>query len=529
MSRKRWQRAGPWWLLAAWLAYTVLLGACYGLVPPSPDHQVFDYAGWVASTGGTLYVDVIEQNWPGAMWLHALAVEVLGVHLWTFRAFDYVLMLGASFTLMGLLRQAGARTAAWVVVPLYQGLYVTQDMWFSGQRDIIAAELLLAVGLALVMRQKGGSRGWVVLVGLGVFLATMVRPTYLLAAPLFVAVDALTLRHSGRSARQVAGDAALGAGVFLACTLLLVAHAHGTGALEAFRQAALAFNAEAYATSHPPSIVWQSLRGLWLSWYWFLGFALIGAVLWVVRGERMVLGLLAAMLVATLVSVAVARAGFGYHFGGILPLMTILMAYFVGDMVERAQVDAVWSRRALPALVALGLVALVGGKVVRTFPAQLAYLRGSTSYEQLLEAAPPLGAGLTLKDAVQAANYARTHTSASDRVLVWDRAVLINTLAARRSPTPFVTAGMLRMADPPFRFSRAWLAVFESALTGERAATLVFAPNRLHQDYAPELGRRSRAADILERALSRDYEIVATFGPLDAYRLASSSRRSARN
>ena len=77
-------------LVALWLAYGVLLGVLYALFPPNPDQQLFDYIGWVASTGGRLYVDVVEQNWPGAMWLHTLAIELFGPTLWASRALDYL-------------------------------------------------------------------------------------------------------------------------------------------------------------------------------------------------------------------------------------------------------------------------------------------------------------------------------------------------------------------------------------------------------------------------------------------------------
>ncbi len=82
-------------LVVVWLAYSWLLAALYTHIPANPDQSIFDYIGWVAAEGGTLYVDAGELNWPGKMVMHWAAYELFGSSLWSYRRFDYALLLVA--------------------------------------------------------------------------------------------------------------------------------------------------------------------------------------------------------------------------------------------------------------------------------------------------------------------------------------------------------------------------------------------------------------------------------------------------
>ena len=153
----------PWQVLLVLLFALAAaeLGWLYVHLPPSPDQSVYDYVGWRLTEGDTLYTDVADQNWPGAMLLHALATALFGNHLWTFRLFDLLALLPLALAVLFLfLHRYYGRLAALLVLPVYLAMYVSADRWFSGQRDVIAAPLLIAAGMALLRRQEGGSRGW---------------------------------------------------------------------------------------------------------------------------------------------------------------------------------------------------------------------------------------------------------------------------------------------------------------------------------------------------------------------------------
>ena len=93
-----------WWLLAicAWLA----AGLLYLTLPPSPDQFNHAYMGWRLLAGDRLYVDFIDVNWPGVSGLHALATWVFGAHLWSWRAFDFLMFALSAAFLVDLVRRA---------------------------------------------------------------------------------------------------------------------------------------------------------------------------------------------------------------------------------------------------------------------------------------------------------------------------------------------------------------------------------------------------------------------------------------
>jgi hypothetical protein len=275
---------------------------------------------------------------------------------------------------------------------------------------------------------------------------------------------------------------------------------------------------QAYSVKHHSSIWGATLLGIARGWYAYIGFSLAGAYVWFRYGKRPVLRMLVALIASTLISVIAARAGFGYHYGGMVPIMAVLIAYFVGFAIDRARERPTRLRAGLAALVTLACVTLVVRKLSIHYPKQLSYLRGQLSYRAMLESGKPLGEGLTYWDALMAAHYIKQHSKDSDTLLVWDRAVLINTLAQRKSPTPFITAGMLRLADPPFVHSEKWNGLFREALEGPTPPAFIVIPGPGNPDYDDTIVQsKSVAVGTLKRALTSRYRLVREFGSLDVY------------
>ena len=138
----------------------------------------------------------------------------------------------------------------------------------------------------------------------------------------------------------------------------------------------------------------------------------------------------------------------------------------------------------------------------------------------MMQDGKPLSEGTTYWDALMCANFVEQHTRASDSVLVWDRAVFINTLAHRKSPTPFITSGMLRLADPPFAHSDKWNGLFRDALEGTHPPALIVIPGPGNADYDETIMKSPGVAvATLKHALATRYQLTKEFGTLDVYAL----------
>src|SRR5258708_5456999 len=85
---RQFQRA----LIIVWLVSAPILALLYMLVPTSPDHALFDYIAWMHVKGAQYYSGAGEINWPGVMLIHELGIRLFGVHSWTFRLTDFLVM-----------------------------------------------------------------------------------------------------------------------------------------------------------------------------------------------------------------------------------------------------------------------------------------------------------------------------------------------------------------------------------------------------------------------------------------------------
>lgn len=332
MPRARVVRAA---LLAALLAYIGFVGLLYALTPPNPDHFLFDYIGWVAAEGGTLYVDAGELNWPGKMLLHAAAFALFGNEPWAYRLFDYLWMLGGGGLLYAFARLAGLRLAALLVLVLHPLVYTTAGAWMTGQRDVVAAQILLGAVVALQARLHGGGRGWPVLAGVALFAAVMTRPTYLLLAAFAPLALAAVRGRTGQTWRTLLGDGSLAAAGFVGASAVALALAWPSGALAEWYAMAVRFNLEVYGGEANPTASILAAYGSYLLryWHWYAAFAVAGGVvLW--RRERVAeLALLLAVGATCLVSAIAQGKGFAYHIGGMLPLLAIGISIATAEAV----------------------------------------------------------------------------------------------------------------------------------------------------------------------------------------------------
>lgn len=528
LSADRTPSASPRWLLVLSVAPLVaILAALYVVTPPSPDHAIFDYIGWRLVSGDRAYVDVIEQNWVGAMWLHAASTALFGNHLWSFRAFDLLLFATGAAALVQLSRMAGSTAAGWVVVPLYLVMYATENHWFSGQRDIVAANLSLA--LVLLYWHGGRTRRWPLLMAAGAGLAfvVLIRPTFLLFPALLVALDLLTLRGSGRTWRLALADALLacaGAAVFFAAVAL---RGHVTGGLQGWIDAAVLFNVTSYSHSSSLAQVAARIATAFADWHWLVVLALIGSgLLWVTPGARRVLGVAVALIVTGVVSAAAQGKGFQYHLGPCLPALVLPAARALAWAAEQLRARPGAVPTAIGALMVVVALAGSAKKVHGALSHHAGYVTGRTSLLEFLDAMPVYQAadGVSVADAVRVARYLRSNSRPEDTVLVWSRAMVIHFLAERRSPLPFATVAALETVGEAFPRRGAWLGSIDNAFARQAPLYVVLSPplsTHAQPGASAMPGATLSEAERKVLAAVRDaYVFETTIGQSKLYRLA---------
>lgn len=444
-------------MLLAGVVYALLAVAIHVLTPPSPDSAIFDYMGWRVLAGDRLYVDVIEQNWPGAVWVHMLSTALFGNTWWSFRLLDAVLMLLASLALFKLGHRSGLRWTGWIAAALYPMMYMTTSPWLTGQRDALVAHLLV-MGMALYLAARGRWGGPAMVVfGLLCALSVMIRPTYLLFPALVVLLELAVHLFGARPIGPLLRGASVAALAFAVPLALVAAHGWQTGGLAGWWEAAIRYNLSVYSGSAGLSTYTDELVLMARSWHWYLVFGAAGSLLWWRTGERWAWWLAMAFAVTCVVSFVVQGKGFGYHLAGWLPLL----ALFTGHLLAWAA-DTLQERRHRLLMVVAALligVALAGtARKLRALVSQVQVLAGMQTWAAHMERSEFHFQGMNMGDLLRVVDHVRANTRPDETVLVWNRGVWINFLSERGMPIPFATVGALaEFNDPSTGLARRWL------------------------------------------------------------------------
>ncbi len=468
-----WRRMG----LGLWLSLMPVIGILYLTVPVSPDHALFDYIAWSRLGGAVYYADVAEQNWPGAMLLHELGIRLFGVHFWTFRLIDYLVLQVVTMAGAWFLYKAGFRVAPWIFLVVYPVLYVTTGIWMAGQRDIVAAGLLVAAA-ALTMaawrseaevnrRKSSVLEARYLLAGGLVAFAVLTRPTYLSYLVGLILLE--WLRFPDERERQRAPlrrTTSLVLGFALPTCVLILAGAL-TNSLDDFYEQTILFNVEAYPVEESRLRLIVPLADTVLgSWHWVTGLALAGLLLWVSRSgfcrpQVLIVGLIATVLI----SYVFQNKGFGYHLGGLLPALCLL----AGVLVEQL---AIWrrdlqgrGRRMLGAALAAALVLILMGTVAKfrsLLPHAQALAEGRFEPYYVGEGRP------TWPEIQAMVRTIREGSSPNDHVLQWGRLFEIGYLAERPSSLRFISTPALTLLSDRFSETQSWLAEVRRDLEAQR-------------------------------------------------------------
>jgi hypothetical protein len=513
--------AGKLFLLI-WLIYAAMLGAIHVVTPPNPDSAIFDYMSWRVMAGDRLYVDVIEQNWPGAVWIHMLSTAVLGNTWWGFRLLDYLLLMLASAALFWMGSRGGARWTGWLAATLYPLMYVTSTPWMTGQRDALAAHLLV-LGSALYVGTRGRWSGlWMVVLGLLCALTVMTRPTYLLFPALIVLFELVAHRVTSRSPLPFLKGMSYALLAFAASIALVAAMGARSGGLAGWWEAAIVYNLSVYSGSASAALVLQALIQTVQSWHWYLAFGFIGAVLWFRSGDRWAWLAIMALGLTCLVSFLVQGKAFGYHLAGVLPVLALFTARALAWALDTAR----GRKGALPVAIAVLMLAIAlagSARKLRAVVPQVEFLAGWQDAQHYLQKSEFSFEGISMADLMAVAERIRSSTSPEETVLVWSRGVWINFLSERRMPIPFATVGALaEFRDPSGKMAQQWLNALQQGLRCSAPVYIVLGADQgqaLGESGHPPPSAKLAASDgILRTFLQEHYRKEAEVGAAQLWR-----------
>lgn len=500
------RRFAPWWPAALtlwWLA----CGAIYLTLPPSPDQFEHGYMGWRILQGDVPYRDIIDMNWPGVMWMHALSAAAFGNQLWSWRALDIIFVALSAWFLQDLLKRSAGRTAAAVSLLLYPLFYAGLSQWNSGQHDMSASQMLL---VALWFHVRAYElKSWRVQVGTGVFLAAAMlsKPTVGVLGVLFM-LHAFWLSVPRWRVVQHTSVAALAAvaGLLLALLAVLAQGASLGDVIDAI----YTYNIR---TQFLEAATMEVLARKWVevhlgSWHYLSILAAAGGIWLLWRQPRQpAAAALPVLWLGGVLSFLIQQRGFGYHLAPCFIAIVGLTSAALGMCLDiwRKSEPQRWTLLAGPLLTAI----VVGGGVKKldtNYPYLLPALWHGNYSLHLAEYQE--GDGLTVADAVALTARIERDVPAGEPVLVVGIASSMNFLSRRPQPTRFFYAPVLANARPPLPMADRWIELFDSDL--RRSMPRLCLVGRWARENWLETD--SRSARVLLDFLSAHYRKTGVFG-----------------
>ena len=493
---------------------TILVGLLYVPIPPNPDHELYDFMAWSALEDGCLYRNAGDVNMPGEPLLHMVSMSIFGNHSWSYRLLDFLLLIAFSAAVPLLLRRYFGDLLGSLFFGFYLISYTTSGYWMSGQRDLLATHLVFVAGLTYLRRVEGGSRGWLVLSSMILAAAALLKPTFLAAAPLIL-IAGLPYRRQGL--RGLIADIAVMAVVGASALGSVALAGWATDSLRAWFEMTVSYSSVNYtgrmdAKAIVESIISTAAR----SWQWYMVMALAGLVCWMSEFWKAPLAMLLVTAATVLVSTFTQRKGFGYHFGGLLAPMTLLCSFYLAEVIRLSRrIPALRLRFAVLSFPALMVITGLSMKAGKEYAPQVNWYLGRGGYEQILRSRD-------FDDVVDAANYARSTTTADQTVWPVSSHLMVNSLAGRRMPKRLANYAFLRfrsagpLAD---RWSRDIEAIFREAPPRWIVLETIGSddPDRFFymQDIRPD-----EPAAALKAALDRDYILDRRIGRFAFFRKA---------
>jgi len=496
-------------LLAIWLLSIPILGLLYIKIAPSPDQAQFNYMAWMATKGYPFYAGSFDMNWPGGMILHKIAVQLFGPSAEAWHLFDFILMQLVTVMAALFLHRARFTLAPFVTLALYPAIYVTAGGWMAGQRDIIAVGVLIAA-CSMMLAPRSQELRSMALAGALVAMAVLIRPTYVSFLAGLALLELLPAQWT-RLTRRTGPIARVGTLVLTFCLVIAAIATAGAwiGNLDDFYQQTVSFTLSAYMGS-PARNMTKTVTDLLLgAYHWVFALGLTGLGLWIWRSRRLeyplllVLGLTAAIAL----SYTVQHKGFGYHLGGILPILVMLTA-IAFDEVRRVISEP---SRTAPGR-RLGSAVLAGMALLTLTGTGAKLIHHREQFLDLRNGLAPLGtySNLTEAEQLRLVEIIRSRTSPDERVVLYGTAYQIPYLAQRLPPYRFINPAVEQIS-PDFAYYAAWTKEAQDGLRISRPKLILVMEDALGE--SPEAARRTKTDgrpifNAIKSYMGDDYRIA---------------------
>ena len=476
-------------MAAFWAAYVIVSAialAIYIRIVPSPDQSFFDYMAWLNLQGVPFYKGLFDMTWPGEFVLHEFYILTFGVHSWTARAGDFLMLQPAVVAIYWFVRRAGFPRAAVAAALLYPIIYVTSGGWMAGHRDLTGTHLLIGAAI-FALPSKKTTALQPMLAGLLVGSAVMVRPTYLAFAPLLFLLALPAWKGTATWPAAFFVRCAQFAAGLLAPILVFVVYAAATGTLQDFYVDSFGFVVEVYPVQQGRGRLFGLAAGVLAGMLWWLTIAGgIGALLWLALGRaREGLWLLGAMIATILLSYFAQNKGFAYHLGGLIPILFMLGFAGAASALQLPRASTP-GRNLAGALIALVLLTGTGLRLIHARPAPPDWGRQENDRP------------LTLEDSLALARIIQAESTPSDTVLIFGWEYQVGFLAERRSATRFVNVPAARLIKSGQPIFGKWLTEFEHELS-EHAPKFIIVDQTVTASDA--------MAEIVRRRMSNGYAV----------------------
>ena len=467
----QWLQRVSVWVFDHWIALAagswLVSGLLYLTLPPSADQFMHAYTGWRLLEGDIPYRDFFDPNWPGVTGLHALAIALFGVNLWSWHAFDFLLFAICALALADVARLAAGRNAAKLSLMLLPLIYAGAGYWLAGQHDMTASQFLACALWFHVRACQRRAIGWQLATGLFIGAAMLNKPTVGILIPLLL-LQILWLETPARAVIKHAVAMATGllAAVLAAAGAVLLTGASAQDLIDnvfTFNAYTQFMDTPVYQRRDRIVVTWMVFREH-VRWNWVLVLGSLPALFWIFRaGNRSIASTALPMLwLCGVVSCLVQSRGWPYHLS---PSIVALAAMLPVSLAVVADVRVRFGRDTLGASVTIVFVALIavglGNRLVYLYgPVPKALASGQ--FDQQLSRFTA-NDGLNLAESLGFVRRLAARPP-NECVLVVGTVSSINYLSQRYQATHFYYFPVLYLTRPPLPMADRWVDLWEADL-----------------------------------------------------------------
>ncbi len=183
-----------WLIVAAFLAAFAVYIRCSLHWRMAIDSPVMHYVVFLLHHGLRPYVEISDNNLPGAYFTEAVAMRVFGAGDLGWRLYEFFLLAFITAA-MAFLERSRDWVAALFSGLIFVSLHSAEGPQYAGERELVITALLLLGYGSLFAAMRRGQPRLMLWVGLAGGLATSIKPTYLPFTLLFLATAAVVARR----------------------------------------------------------------------------------------------------------------------------------------------------------------------------------------------------------------------------------------------------------------------------------------------------------------------------------------------